>query len=98
MSKVESGIEDTRAQAATALKTVEGDPTASPVLAAVVRQFVTKADKARETARDAKREREAVIELEQAADSAKATAAADTKTAVIDAHNTICVLKASLDR
>ena len=49
-----------------------------------------------------KEAREAVVELEQAGDSAKAAAEADpsagdaTKKAVLDAHLSICILKSKL--
>jgi hypothetical protein len=88
-------------KAAAALREAESDPGASPVLAAVVREFATKATKATELARD-DRLWEGVVELEQAGDSAKAAAAADTgasratTAAVEDAHLAICMLKAEL--
>lgn len=82
-----------------ALKAVEADSGASVVLAAVVREFDSKADKANSRAETEASARDAVIELEQAGDSAKAAAVADlgvkesTKEAVLDAHLEICVLK-----
>jgi hypothetical protein len=81
-----------------AQEAVDADGGASPVLVAVVREFANKAAKA--TA--ASDERESVIELEQAGDSAKAAAEADTglsdaaREAVLDAHLAICVAKAKL--
>lgn len=77
---------------------VRGDPEASPVLVAVVNEFANKAAKA--VAADD--ERGAVIELEQAGDSAKAAVEADaavsdtTRQAVLDAHLAICITKAKL--
>jgi hypothetical protein len=77
---------------------VQADSTASPVLVAVVNEFAMKAAKA--TA--AVDERTAVIELEQAGDSAKAAAEADpavsdaARQAVIDAHMAICIAKGKL--
>ena len=71
----------------------------SPVLAAVVNEFAKKAEKAAGSAD----ERVAVIELEQAGDSAKAAAEADpgvssaTRDAVLDAHLSICIAKSKLD-
>ena len=65
------------------------------MLEAVVREFAAKADKAVRNA-----DRDAVIELEQAGDSAKAAAEADagagarTRELVLDAHLAICMLKA----
>ena len=79
---------------------VRGDQGASPVLVAVVNEFASKAEKAA-TAAD---EQAAVIELEQAGDSAKAAVEADTgvaeatRQAVIDAHLVICIAKAKLER
>jgi len=82
-----------------ALKETEADPGASPVLVAVVREFCAKAAKAVDLV-GGDREWEAVVELEQAGDSAKAAAEADagasdsTTAAVQDAHLAICMLKA----
>jgi hypothetical protein len=78
---------------------VQRDNGASPVLVAVVNEFAKKADKAA-TSQD---ERVAVIELEQAGDSAKAAADADpgvspaARDAVLEAHLAICVAKGKLD-
>ena len=78
---------------------VHGDSGASPVLVAVVDEFAGKAEKAAA----ADDERAAVIELEQAGDSAKAAVEADTGVAeatrqvVLDAHLAICIAKAKLD-
>jgi len=78
---------------------VEADKAASPVLVAVVNEFASKANKA-VAASD---ERVAVIELEQAGDSAKAAAEADSgvspaaREAVLEAHLAICVAKAKLN-
>jgi hypothetical protein len=80
------------------LAAVRADAGASPVLVAVVGEFAKKAAKATQ----ADDERAAVIELEQAGDSAKAAAEADagvsdaTRQAVLDAHLTICVAKSKL--
>jgi hypothetical protein len=85
---------------ADALRAAEGDSGASVVLVAVVREFDKKADKAMRQAATPDAMREAVVELEQAGDSAKAAAEADpglgqgAKQAVLDAHMAICVLKA----
>ena len=82
-----------------ARQAVESDEGASPVLVAVVKEFAKKADKATTTPN----ERVAVIELEQAGDSAKAAAEADpgvstaTRDAVLEAHLVICVAKGKLD-
>ena len=80
------------------LDAVRGDSGASPVLVAVVAEFAKKAEKAV----GADDERTAVIELEQAGDSAKAAAEADqgaadaTREAVLDAHLAICIAKSKL--
>lgn len=76
-----------------------GDGGASPVLVAVVNEFAKKAAKAASSAD----ERTAVIELEQAGDSAKAAAEADAglsapaRELVLDAHLAICIAKSKLD-
>lgn len=81
-----------------ALAASEADQGASVVLVAVVREFDTKTDKAVQLA-DEGSGRDAVIELEQAGDSAKAAAEADpgigvaARQAVLDAHLAICILK-----
>lgn len=90
-----------RDKADTALRTAQHDAGASPVLTAVVREFAAKAAKATQLA-DGDRLWEGVVELEQAGDSAKAaaaadTGAADTTTAAVEAaHLAICMLKAEL--
>jgi hypothetical protein len=98
MSNTAERLRDARAKADSALASVRADPAASPVLLAVMREFANKAEKA--TASDD--ERMAVVELEQAGDSAKAAAEADTgvadatRQAVLDAHLAICIAKAKL--
>lgn len=78
---------------------VQSDDGASPVLAAVVNEFAKKAEKAVRSPD----ERGAVIELEQAGDSAKAAAEADpgvsptARDAVLEAHLAICIAKSKLD-
>jgi hypothetical protein len=100
MADITVALKDVHEKIAEALKITQGDPKASPVLVAVVQEFANKADKAL-AASDG---RVAVIELEQAGDSAKAAAEADTAvapettTAVLDAHMAICILKAGLDQ
>jgi hypothetical protein len=81
-----------------ALDAVRTDQDASPVLIAVVSEFAKKAEKAAR----AEDERGAVIELEQAGDSAKVAAESDigvsdvTRKAVLEAHLAICIAKAKL--
>jgi hypothetical protein len=78
---------------------VRRDEGASPVLVAVVNEFAKKAAKAAGSLD----ERAAVIELEQAGDSAKAAVEADpgvspaTRDAVLEAHLAICIAKGKLD-
>jgi hypothetical protein len=91
-------LRETRAKTDNALDIVRGDQGASPVLIAVVSEFAKKAEKAAR----AEDERGAVIELEQAGDSAKVAAEADTgvsdatREAVLEAHLAICIAKAKL--
>jgi hypothetical protein len=83
-----------------AARRVEADAGASPVLAAVVKEFESKLAKAQKRGADGAPTRDSVIELEQAGDSAKAAAEADgglsdgTREAVLGAHLAICQLKA----
>jgi hypothetical protein len=81
---------------------LSADAGASPVLIAVVDEFARKFEKTRQAIeRPGGPEREAVVELEQAADSARWAAEADpgakleTRTAVVLAHDTICWFKAT---
>lgn len=91
-------LRDARTKTDNALACVRADPGASPVLVAVVSEFAKKAEKATHS----DDERTAVIELEQAGDSAKVAAEADTgvadatRQAVLDAHLAICIAKAKL--
>jgi hypothetical protein len=92
-------LQAARAKIDSARDAVQTDNGASPVLVAVVSEFAKKADKAVASSD----ERVAVIELEQAGDSAKAAAEADsglspaTRDAVLEAHLAICVAKGKLD-
>jgi hypothetical protein len=96
-----SELQEVQEKAALAVQAAEADPSASPVLTAVVREFAAKATKALDVA-ERGREWEAVVELEQAGDSAKAAAEADpgagetTRSSVVEAHLSICMLKAGL--
>lgn len=88
-----------------AVRAVEADGDASPVLAGVVQEFHRKLAKSRQLIDGAGDDRlivrEAIVELEQAADSAKMAALADpgvsdgARDAVIAAHDIICDYKAS---
>ena len=85
---------------ADAARRVEADNGASPVLVAVFREFQAKLAKAESQAADGVPGRDSVMELEQAGDSAKAAAEADTglssgsRESVLAAHLAICMLKA----
>jgi hypothetical protein len=98
MATVAEQLRDVRTKIDTALGAVRADQGASPVLTAVVNEFAAKAGKAA-VAED---ERGAVIELEQAGDSAKVAAEADTgisdatRETVLDAHLAICIAKSKL--
>jgi hypothetical protein len=92
-------LQAARAKIDSARDAVDHDAGASPVLVAVVLEFARKADKAAASTD----ERVAVIELEQAGDSAKAAAEADsglspaTRDAILDAHLAICMAKSKLE-
>jgi hypothetical protein len=89
-----------------AMAAVENDTGASPVLYAVVEEFRRKSLKALDALKDADKLAiiEHVIEVEQAADSAKYAAEADNglsqkaRKAILDAHMSICILKSLLSR
>jgi hypothetical protein len=93
---------DVKVKTADALRASQADDEASVVLVAVVREFDSKADKANRQADGDGSARDAVIELEQAGDSAKAAAEADpglgeaARQAVLDAHLAICILKTEI--
>jgi hypothetical protein len=98
MATTSEQLRDVRAKIDTAFEAVRADQGASVVLVAVVGEFAAKANKAAA----ADDERGAVIELEQAGDSAKVAAEADTgvsdstRQAVLDAHLAICIAKSKL--
>lgn len=83
-----------------AARQVEADGNASPVLVAVVREFQRKLVKAQSQSQGGEPSHDAVMELEQAGDSAKAAAEADVglsdgaRESVLAAHLAICKLKA----
>jgi hypothetical protein len=85
---------------AMAVGKVDGDQGASPVVIAIVREFQAKLAKAQAQATDGVPDHDSVIELEQAGDSAKAGAEADSglssdaRESVLAAHLAICKLKA----
>ena len=103
MDNVEDRLADVSEKIASAVSAIGADAGASPVLVAVVGEFGAKAAKASKLATtSAQAAHDAVVELEQAGDSAKAAAEADagageaTRQAVLDAHLSICMLKAKL--
>jgi hypothetical protein len=91
-------LQAARAKIDSARQAVQRDDGA-PVLVAVVLEFARKADKAAASAD----ERLAVIELEQAGDSANAAAEADsgvspaTRATILEAHLAICIAKSKLE-
>jgi hypothetical protein len=94
MEKVGEGI-------TAALVALNSDSGASPVLIAVVEEFYRKFAKTHDAVvgADAQLSREALIELEQAADSARYAAEADTGVAaetramIVEAHDWACIYK-----
>jgi hypothetical protein len=98
MATTAERLREVRSKIDSALEAVRSDQGASPVLRAVVGEFAAKSEKAA----GADDERGAVIELEQAGDSAKVAAEADTgvsdatREAVLDAHLAICIAKSKL--
>jgi len=99
MTTMTEGLQAARAKIDSARDAVRSDRGASPVLLAVVNEFASKAEKAAATAE----KRVAVIELEQAGDSAKAAAEAGpgvssaARDAVLAAHLAICITKGELE-
>ena len=83
-----------------AVRQVEADAGASPVLVAVVGEFEAKLVKARKHSTGVRPDHDFVVELEQAGDSAKVAAEADAglsgdaRESVLAAHLAICMLKA----
>ena len=98
MTSTGERLREVRTKIDDAVGAVRNDQGASPVLTAVVSEFAKKAEKAS----GAEDERGAVIELEQAGDSAKVAAEADTglsdatRDAVLEAHLAICIAKSKL--
>lgn len=84
-------------------KKVEEDKGASDVLKAVINDFDSKSKKSLGALKenDERIIRDHVVEIEQAADSAKVAAEADkgisdeTRKSVLDAHTAICLIKAN---
>ena len=93
-------FDEVRDKVTDAARHVRGDEGASPVLVAVVQEFQAKLAKAEKGASNGVPGRDAVMELEQAGDSAKAAAEADAglsneaRESVLAAHLAICMLKA----
>ena len=100
MESIEERLQLIQRHVENAISATEADASASPVLKAVVGELKRKQAKALAVKGAAGQAlREAVIEVEQAADSAKAAADADpqasaaTKRAVEDAHMAFCMRK-----
>jgi hypothetical protein len=104
MRHVATQVSRFEAASGEALAVVQADGAASPVLAAVVDEFHRKAQKAVSalTNADERIARETIVELEQAADSANAAAAADpgaaesTKETIYAVHGMVCVFKQAM--
>lgn len=102
MATAKERLGQMQASAAKAVETVEGDAGASPVLLAVVRELANKVEKVQGVDGEGAL-REAVVEVEQAADSAKAAVEADpaaserSKAVVLAAHDLICVTKTKMN-
>ncbi|HEV7469480.1 MAG TPA: hypothetical protein VGO23_06810 [Pseudonocardia sp.] len=102
LTDMKTRLDDVKTKTSDALRASESDQGASAVLVAVVREFDSKADKADRVVADTGEARDSVIELEQAGDSAKAAAEADSglgeeaRQAVLDAHLAICILKTEI--
>jgi hypothetical protein len=103
MSEVSERLASLQERVDAALDAAKNDGGASPVLKAVVEEFARKFAKARRSIADGGNEREAVVEAEQAADSAKYAAEADgglaqdARTLIVTAHDKVCVLKNKMD-
>lgn len=103
MSEVAERLAKLQERVDVAVDATKNDGGASPVLRAVVEEFARKFEKARKSIDSGGSEREAVVEAEQAADSAKYAAEADTglgqetREAIIAAHDRVCVLKNKMD-
>jgi hypothetical protein len=99
VTKIAERLQAAQTKINSARDAVRRDDGASPVLAAVVNEFAQKGEKAAQFP-DV---RVAVIELEQAGDSAKVAVEADpgvspaTRDAVLEAHLAICIVKSKLD-
>ncbi|MCU1627679.1 MAG: hypothetical protein JWP64_2628 [Pseudonocardia sp.] len=99
MTDMKTRLGDIETKTSDAVRASESDQGASAVLVAVVREFDSKADR---VVADTGEARDSVIELEQAGDSAKAAAEADSglgeeaRQAVLDAHLPICILKTEI--
>jgi hypothetical protein len=93
-------FDDVVAKIGDAGRQVQADKDASPVLVAVVREFQSKFAKAEANALDGVPTHDSILELEQAGDSARFAAEADTglssdaRESVLAAHLAICMLKA----
>jgi hypothetical protein len=102
MADLTAALQDIRTKVAAAVDAVDDDGKASRVLAAVVREFAAKTDKAIGLSRDPATATFGLYEAEQAGDSARYAAEADTgaadatRSVVLDAHLAICTLKASV--
>lgn len=102
INKISDVIADVEDKVETAMHAVQNDANATPAMRAVMGEFHEKCLKAVHDLEEAEEEpiREHIVELEQAADSARVAAEAEiklsekTRSAVLAAHDMICALKA----
>ena len=103
-ASITTRLSDIEEQIDGAAEQLESDPAISPALKAVFDELHRKTREARDSLKGADEDkiREHVIEVEQAADSAKCAAEADqkissaTRDAVIEIHDALCELKSEL--
>ena len=103
-ASITTRLSDIEEQIDGAAEQLESDPAISPALKAVFDELHRKTREARDTLKGADEDeiREHVIEVEQAADSAKCAVEADqkisgaTRDAVIEIHDALCELKGEL--
>jgi hypothetical protein len=102
IDKISELLADVEDRVETAMHAVQNDQNATPAMRAVMGEFHEKCLKAVNDLDEAEDEpiREHIVELEQAADSARVAAEAEmklsdkTRSAVLAAHDMVCALKA----
>lgn len=102
IDKISDLLTDVEDKVETAMHAVQNDQQASPAMRAVMGEFHEKCLKMINDLEEAEEEpiREHIVELEQAADSARVAAEAEiklsdkTRSAVLAAHDMVCAMKA----